>query len=154
MNKNKLKQFVNALDALSDDIKDWDIDMNNDEEPTCNTPGCHAGLISIVAKDLPELKDIYERIYLTKGGGNKSNYHYSIWADALAVFLGFSERKDLECWAKDNPKLWGNKYGDYMFMAAAAFTDDTGNLPKQLTHRDIINHWKQVLANIEKGEKK
>jgi hypothetical protein len=27
MNKNKLKQFVNALDELSDDVKDWDVEM-------------------------------------------------------------------------------------------------------------------------------
>jgi hypothetical protein len=60
----------------------------------------------------------------------------------------------IACWlfivihinAVDNPKLWGNKYGDYMFCARLAFTDDKS---KQLTHRDIIEHWKQVLKNIE-----
>jgi hypothetical protein len=46
MNKNKLKQFVNALDMLSDDVKDWDVEMESTKEPTCGTPGCHAGLIS------------------------------------------------------------------------------------------------------------
>jgi hypothetical protein len=28
MNKNKLKEFVNALDGLSDDVKDWEVDIN------------------------------------------------------------------------------------------------------------------------------
>jgi hypothetical protein len=87
MNKNKLKQFVNALDELSDDVKDWDVEMESTKEPTCGTPGCHAGLISIVAKDLPELQDIYkDDIYFTKGGGNEGNYHSCIWADVLSVF--------------------------------------------------------------------
>jgi hypothetical protein len=150
MNKNKLKQFVNALDELSDDVKDWDVEMESTKEPTCGTPGCHAGLISIVAKDLPELQEIHKiHLYLTNRVGCQSNYHYSIWADTLAEFLGIKNRTHLREWAKDNPKLWGNKFGEVMFMAAATFTDDTGNLPKQLTHRGIINHWKQVLKNIE-----
>jgi hypothetical protein len=52
------------------------------EKPTCGTPGCHAGLISIVAKDLPELQEIYENhIYFSEGCGNERDYHYSIWAD-------------------------------------------------------------------------
>ncbi len=150
MNMNKVRQLVNALDALSDDVKDMGVKMENTKKPSCDTCGCHAGLISIVAQDLPKLQDIYQNhLYFTKGGGNKSNYHYSIWADALAVFLGFSERKDLECWAKANPKLWGNIFGGNMFMFAVAFTDDTDDLFKQITHRDIINHWKQVLVNIQ-----
>jgi hypothetical protein len=31
--------------------------MGSGRKPMCNTPGCHAGLISIVAKDLPELQE-------------------------------------------------------------------------------------------------
>jgi hypothetical protein len=154
MNKDRLKEFVNALDELSDDVKDWGVKMESGEKPTCETPGCHAGLISIVAQDLPELQDIYKNhIYFTKVGGDESEYHYNIWVDTLTDFLGFSEEKDLGCWAKDNPKLWGNKYGGDMFVFDIAFIDDTkayiDDLAKQLTHRDIINHWKQVLVNIE-----
>jgi hypothetical protein len=59
MNKDRLKEFVNALDALSDDVKDWGVAMISTNKPTCGTPGCHAGLISIVAKDLPEMKDTF-----------------------------------------------------------------------------------------------
>jgi hypothetical protein len=146
MNKDRLKEFVNALDALSDDVKDMDVEMGSTSKPSCGTPGCHAGLISIVAKDLPKLQDIYECLYFLQWNIRGSRYEYSIWADALAEFLGFSEEKDLECWAKDNPKIWGNKYGYDMFSARLAFTDDKS---KEITHRYIIEHWKQVLVNIE-----
>ncbi len=147
MNKNKLKQFVNALDALSDDVKDWEVNMGSGKKPMCDTPGCHAGLISIVAKDLPELQEIYENhIYFSEGCGNERDYHYSLWADALAEFLGFVDKRDLRVWAKDNPKLWGNRDGYNMFCSFFAFTYD---LNKEITHIDIINHWKQVLKNIE-----
>jgi hypothetical protein len=147
MNKNKLKQFVNALDMLSDDVKDWKVNMISGEKPTCGTPGCHAGLISIVAKDLPELQEIYKiHLYLTNRVGCQSNYHYSIWADTLAEFFGFKNSRDLRFWAENNPKLWGNKFGEGMFYCPSAFVND---FYKEITHRYIINHWKQVLVNIE-----
>ena len=146
MNKNKLKQFVNALDTLSDDVKDMGVAMMSTDKPLCGTPGCHAGLIYIVSEELPELQEIYERIFFSHWNLKYSHYEYTIWADALAEFLGFSEEKDLECWAKDNPKIWGNKYGYDMFSGRLAFTNDEDKI---LKHRDIINHWKQVLKNIE-----
>ncbi len=154
IDKNKLKQFVNALDELSDDVKDWGVNMINGKKPTCRTPGCHAGLISIVAKDLPELQEIYKPLYILEcepAEGAESQYVFHIWGRALAVFLGFKGGHELETWADNNPKLWGNKFGGGMFCCPSAFTND---LPKQLTHRDIIEHWKQVLVNIEKGEMK
>ena len=150
MNKNKLKQFVSALDSLSDYVKNMDVDMFAIEEPLCGTPGCHAGLISIVAQDLPELQEIYKNhIYFMSE--TEIFYKYFVWADTLADFLGFEKMRDLEDWAKENPKIWGNDYGMNMFELTRAFTDD---LPKQLTHRDLTNHWKQVLKNIEEEEVK
>jgi hypothetical protein len=145
MNKNKLKQFVNALDELSDYVKNMDVDMFAIEEPLCGTPGCHAGLISIVAKDLPELQEIYENhIYFMSE--TEIFYKYFVWADTLADFLGFEKMRDLEDWAKENPKIWGNIFGGNMFKLTMAFTHSQF---KKLTHIDIINHWKQVLVNIE-----
>jgi hypothetical protein len=49
---------------LSDDVKDWGVRMSSTNEPVCGTPGCHAGLISIVAKELPEMKDTYKRLLI------------------------------------------------------------------------------------------
>jgi hypothetical protein len=150
MNKDRLKELVNALDELSDDIKDMGVDMGSTKEPSCGTPGCHAGLISIVALDLPGLEEAHLigfKMYFKAYKEIKQDlYLYALWADALAEFLGFSEEKDLECWAKDNPKIWGNKYGYDMFSGRLAFTNDEDKI---LKHRDIINHWKQVLKNIE-----
>ncbi len=150
MNEDKLKEFVTALDELSDDIKDWGVTMISHDKPKCNTPGSHAGLISIVAQELPELQDIYMPLYLLESecrGKRDNQYVFYVWSAALAIFLGFKWEQELEIWAQDNPELWGNKHGRDMFCGWRAFTDDGD---KQLTHRDIIEHWKQVLANIEK----
>ncbi len=149
INKNKLKEFVNALDALSDDVKDWRVAMISTNKPTCNTPGCHAGLISIVAKKLPELQDIYMPLYLSESerrGKRDNQYIFYVWTYALAEFLGFKGKEDLEVWAVKNPKLWGNTFGRDMFLSQFAFTN---GLYMKIKHIDIINHWKQVLKNIE-----
>jgi hypothetical protein len=149
MNKDKLKEFVNALDALSDDVKDWGVAMISPNKPACGTPGCHAGLISIVAKKLPELQDIYMPLYLSESerrGKRDNQYIFYVWSTALAIFLGFKGKEDLEMWAAKNYKLWGNTFGRDMFLSQFAFTN---GLYKKIKHRDIINHWKQVLKNIE-----
>ncbi len=155
MNKDKLKEFVNALDGLSDEVKDWDVDMESSNKPSDSICGCHAGLVSIVAKDLPELQDIYNRLCSLHCDIDDCNhlYFYYVWADALAVFLGFTDSRDLRFWAENNPKLWGNKFGSSIFRCEVAFTYGTNDSDKGLTHRDIIEHWKQVLVNIEEGGK-
>ncbi len=147
MNKNKLKELVNALDALSDDIKNMDVNRNYYKEPECGTSGSHPGLIYIVAEELPELKYIYKRFHFP-GYLIEDSFPWYDWASTLANFLGFKDKIGLTDWAKDNPKLWGNKYGHYMFCCEGwqAFTNSQF---KKLTHIDIINHWKQVLKNIE-----
>ncbi len=149
MNKDKLKEFVNALDTLSDEVKDWGVTMLSTDKPACGTPGCHAGLICIVAQELPELQDIYMPLYLSESGrwGKRDNqYMFHVWSTALTIFLGFKGKEDLEMWATKNPKLWGNTFGRDMFCSQFAFTN---GLYIEITHRDIINHWKQVLVNIE-----
>jgi hypothetical protein len=149
MNKDKLKEFVNALDELSDKVKDWEVNMGSTNKPSESICGCHAGLISIVAKKLPELQEIYKPLYSLECesvGKKKNHYIFSVWSSALAIFLGFKYDNELEVWAGDNPRLWGNNRGYDMFCSHLAFTDYED---KQLTHRDIIEYWKQVLKNIE-----
>jgi hypothetical protein len=56
MNTGRFKTLVEALEALPDHIKNNRVDMSSLQNPACGTPGCFAGLISIVANDIPELK--------------------------------------------------------------------------------------------------
>jgi hypothetical protein len=48
MNKDKLKELVGALDELSDDVKNMDVNSGSINELLCGTPGRLACLISIV----------------------------------------------------------------------------------------------------------
>jgi hypothetical protein len=47
MNTNNFKIFVEALEALPDEIKNNEVDMNSTLKPACGTPGCFGGLISV-----------------------------------------------------------------------------------------------------------
>jgi hypothetical protein len=130
MNTNNFKILVDALEALPDEIKNNQVDMNSTFEPACGTPGCFAGLISIVANDIPELKKHY----------TSSIYSYAEWAYALRDFLGVS----LEVWASENPKIWENENGISVYSWNKAWgkkQDET------LTHNDIIIHLRKALDN-------
>jgi hypothetical protein len=58
--------------------------MSSTHEPTCGTAGCFAGLISIVADDIPELKEMKE-IYLSSG----YNYYSFLENNLLNFPVGF-----------------------------------------------------------------
>ncbi len=149
MNTNKLTEYTKALNALPEPIKNNYVDMVSTEAPTCNTPGCHSGLISIAANYLPELQECYkntpdydgERYY--QEYNNTHHYSYSRWADALALYLGFPfddtehTSNALTRWARDNPYYWGNLYGEGMFNSRFAFDQGTGFFP----HSIIIDHF-------------
>jgi hypothetical protein len=53
MNTKKFKVFVEALESLPEHIRNNKVDMQSVEQPVCGTAGCFAGLISIVAEDIP-----------------------------------------------------------------------------------------------------
>ncbi len=153
MNKNKLKEFVTVADALSDEVKDVGFDKRCYDSTSPCILVCHSSLISIVAEELPELKGFHTRRYCSRcdsmanyHNNNNSSYAHHILANTLAEFLGFENPYALKRWAKDNPKLWGNKDGYDMFSFWPAFFDYCN---KEITHRDIINHWKQVLVNLD-----
>ena len=134
LNVSKFKVLVEALEALPEDIRNNEVDMSSTHEPTCATVGCFAGLISIVADDIPELKEIY--LF--------SGYNYYSWKVALYDFL----ECDFSRWAEYNPKTWGNPYGWHMFESAKAFGKDHGDA---LTHDEIINHLRNVCNRLEQS---
>ncbi len=149
MNTNKLTEYTKALNALPEPIKNNSVDMVSTEAPTCDTPGCHAGLVSIVAQYLPELQECYNNtcefdgeIYYQEYNCER-HYSYSRWADALALYLGFPfdetehTREALMRWADSNPYFWGNMYGEGMFNSHLAFDQETDFFP----HSVIIDHF-------------
>ncbi len=152
----QLTKYIKALNALPEPIKNNSVCMFSVEAPTCNTPGCHAGLISIVAQYLPELQECYNNSLDFDGERyfqeykNNRPYSYSRWADALALYLGFPfdetehTREALMRWADSNPYYWGNIYGDGMFNSHLAFDRETDFFP----HSIIIEQFTAMTTRV------
>ncbi len=158
----QLTKYTKALNALPDTIKNNSVSMFSVEAPSCNTPGCHAGLVSIVAKYLPELQECYNNTLEFDGEKyyqeykNNRPYSYSRWADALALYLGFPfddtehTSEALSRWARDNPYYWDNIHGEGMFNSYNAFDQDTDSFP----HSVIIDHFTEMSDRLNENQGK
>jgi hypothetical protein len=95
----------------------------------CGTIHCHGGWYAIAACDT--LKPI-----IFVHGANKLAYH-----------LGFIDNMQLRLWAKENPQIWGNSNGAYMFVDKVAFMSESRPGGAQnLQH--IIDHWVEVQSRL------
>ena len=120
---DNFKVFIEALEALPEDIKNNEVNMKSVDEPVCGTVGCFAGLVSIVANEIPELKELYSP--------DIPNYDYVEWSNALNVFLGCRFTN----WAGRNKVAWGNSEGRRMFSDITAFGKGRWDV---MNHNDII----------------
>ena len=123
MNTKNFKVFIEALEALPENVKHNHVDMKSILEPVCGTVGCFAGLVSIVAEDIPELKKL----------NDFDDYSYSAWALALNNFLDCK----FDSWASRNETVWDNIYGGRLYSDITAFSKVRS---ETLTHNDIIVH--------------
>lgn len=151
---NKLMEYATALNALPEEIKNNRVDMMSTDDPHCGTSGCHAGLVSIVADYLPELKASYCEIVQKAGFYDAQHYDYDMWAEALSVYLGFpfngkySNGLALVRWARENADIWDNHHGDEMFSSGRAFGQSSAFFP----HSVIINHFTAMSDRLNKKE--
>ena len=137
---DNFKVFIEALEALPENIRNNEVDMKSVDEPICGTVGCFAGLVSIVAKDIPELEELYSL--------DIHNYDFVEWSNALNVFLGCRFTN----WAGRNRMVWGNSEGRRMFSDITAFGKERWDV---LNHNDIIvflrgvyNRWAEYNPKI------
>ena len=153
MNTMKFKTLLEALDRLPSEIKNNIIDMSSIFEPTCGTPGCFAGLISIVANDIPELKEIYKSSHEYNG-----DYSYHGWANALGTYLecdGYANTEtdietSFEGWVNEHPAVWGES-PNRVFSSNAAFGKSGLD---EMKHDDVIIYLRGVYERWIKFENK
>ena len=80
-------------------------------------------------------------------------YTFHDGAKIMARDLGFKSAGELSRWALENPGIWGNKNGTYMFTSFAAFgVTDEGPIT-QLPLSMIASHWRQVALRLQSLEK-
>ena len=67
--------------------------------------------------------------------------------DEMAWDLGFEHPRELRFWAKDNPTVWGNKHGWWIFTEPHAYTTYVEGKPFSMAQ--IITHWEGVLERFK-----
>ena len=140
MDVYKFKRLVEALEALPVEFKNSRFDLGHSSIPNCGHRGCFAGLISILACDMPELHYIHRR---DSWRDMFCKYEPTGWAYTLNTFLGC----DFAKWARANPEIWGYEYGMHMWHSKTAFgvVDH-----ERLTHDMMIIHLRQVFNRLIK----
>ena len=145
------------------------VDMNEPEvkHDDCGTTSCFAGwyMLSILDKDDIELCDDNEKYIYTHemfefGLEAKGEaVYYRDGADQLALSLGFEEKAKLESWCWCYPSLWGNKFGEEIFVKKYAFSRED-RMINRLTIWDICEWLRNVgqrcidkQRELEAGEK-
>ena len=105
--------------------------------------GCHAGWYMYGTEKGIWRDCIYGQVLST--GRDVGATPYTEGADLMAKSLGFKDQFELRLWADNNPYLWGNSYGVYLFTRMKAF----GLSKKTLTFKDIFKHWRLVGHRLE-----
>ena len=150
MNTNNFKIFIEALEALPQDIKDREVDMLDFEstfyKPTAeNKTNDFGGLISIVSKDIEGLPKLYKKTRKEIGVGGHKGYCSTVWIWTIGEFLDIS----FPGWAHENKIIWGNNFGSWVNQKKQAFgkkEDET------LTNNDIIIYLRGVFERHIKSE--
>jgi hypothetical protein len=102
----------------------------NLESYRCGTVHCMAGWYAVANLDR---KFIDNKI-------KKGCVGYEDGAELMADDLGFDYRYELDNWAHDNPKIWGNKRGGDMFESDLAYDDEGFD--------GVIAQWQTVRDNL------
>jgi len=124
--REKILQFVEKLKHVGLGSSDRFCSMSTvGIYHRCRTPGCHGGWAAIAL-------------------GIKED-HYIYGAQALAQFLGFLDEEALRQWASDNPGIWGNEHGYYMFHKPFAFDQERDTFSVTV----LIDWWEGVANRLK-----
>lgn len=129
LNPNKLQEVIDNFYNLYEDIrlKEDNIDMMQHRAKDCNTPLCFAGWFVIAT----EYNDINRDATYFDG----------------KILINSKLNLKFDDWAELNPKIWGNKYGQFMFTSSDAWDQPS-------TVQDMINHLERVHIRLVKAYNK
>ena len=151
----QIKTVIETFESITD-LKPV-VDMANEEieQNDCGTIACHAGHYALAKlRNRADCQFDSESGGFRRGGENVSHIHGSQMISYDLGFLGY--RTELLRWASENPELWGNRYGRYMFAGACAFTgldaDEDLWTNKKISFADIVNHWRGVYQRVKASE--
>ena len=141
---------ANKMESLSEHNECY-IDMKvasvkPQEEHLCGAPACVGGWLCILFKKTEE--DLFTT-------STEKFVYYKKGAKEFAKKLGFENGAELQDWAKENPQIWGNECGGFMFCNGIAYIEtDTGRTVTNdnITIKDIIHKWRCVAKRLRERE--
>ena len=152
-----IREAMDRLETVTKDITEPLVDMNVGDvwRPmgSCRTVACHGGWYALAKAEqavwMPSKIDGMDGT-VAKEVGYEHHLDYGDGAEQLAEDLGFDNAACLRRWSRDNPELWGNEYGTYMFATRAQGTlafdmDPFEPFPVKV----VIDHWRKVADRIE-----
>ena len=96
----------------------------------CGTVHCTAGWYAVANSDRQVIKDKI----------NQGCVDFRDGADLMAIDLGFDNTYDLKCWAYENPEIWGNEDGRWLFAKDEAYNTSG--------FEGVIAQWQLVKQNL------
>lgn len=130
------KQIAENMRILADTFLflhpsgDCEVDMSETKFHPCGTVACHAVWFGAAC------------------GESSFEYSFREGTRDMSAFLFPFEDRCLETFAENNPKIWGNEYGLYMFASTGSWAFGKSKY-ETLTLEDISNHWRGVADRYE-----
>jgi hypothetical protein len=125
------REAIERYPGLRLDMMETGVNTNH----VCGTIHCHSGTYAIMRSDLSRCLS------------------YDDGADQMASDLGFYDLFNLSEWAGNNPDIWGNTYGRWMFSEKLSFTSPS-RPDGALSIQHIADHWNEVAQRLEAIEEK
>ena len=123
-------------------------DVNEDK--SCNTIGCMAGHYLLGKMTKVTVKHFNDETKILTDIKGKE-LHFADGANLFARDLGFSNKDHIKKWANNNPHIWGNKWGGYMFSTDSAYDNYSKD---KLTLDTIIKHLSTVTERLRNPSKR
>jgi len=135
MTENQINVTIleKIIDRLSVIVSGHMVDMmqsyiHHELSNYCGTPGCHGGWLGIAM--------------------GTTAVEYDVAIHEFALKIGFNNQEALKCWAHNNPTIWGNECGYYMFISSTAFDQLTNTFSAQV----LVDHWRGVISRLKASQ--
>ena len=152
--KERLVEFVEAINDIPSMYQRCKVSDNTllGGRMALENTGATTRLAILVSKKIHDLSETFRIMSQDPIAIKQGCSVQEIWAEALALHLGFPSYKTMDSWFLEHNGSWNSKYGLKMFSYNNLYKY---NIFDTITFEHIINHWNMFLnrLNDNKGLK-
>lgn len=142
--KERLVEFIREINNLTDYEKHSKVSNESLQiggAMALENTGATTRLVEIVSRRMHNLSEDFRIMSQTM----KDCPAQEIWAEVLALHLGFPSYKTMDSWFLEHPVLWNSEYGLKMFSYNNLYKY---NIFDTITFEYIIEHWNMFLIRL------